>query len=87
MVEGGLAHRSPGTGGAYSGAYRGHNLGTYSVEYTTPDGTKLFYYGRNRTACQSGFARCAHGSKGLGVTSTSGHSPVPQPGVLKEREY
>jgi len=51
------------------------NLDTYSVEYTYPDGTKLFYYGRNMTGCHSEFASYAHGSKGSAVISTSGHTP------------
>jgi predicted dehydrogenase len=51
------------------------NLDTYSVEYTFPDGTKLFYYGRNMTGCHSEFASYAHGSKGSAVISTSGHAP------------
>jgi predicted dehydrogenase len=59
--------------------YRGdavdQNLDNYSVEYTYPDGTKLFYYGRNMQGCRSEFASYAHGSKGCAVISTSGHSP------------
>jgi predicted dehydrogenase len=57
------------------GAAVDQNLDTYSVEYTFPDGTKLFYYGRNMQGCQSGFSSYAHGTKGLGVISTSGHYP------------
>ncbi|HUT14179.1 MAG TPA: Gfo/Idh/MocA family oxidoreductase [Thermoguttaceae bacterium] len=59
--------------------YRGNsidqNLDTYSVEYTYPDGTKLFYYGRNMAGCQGGFASYVHGTKGSAVISTSGHHP------------
>jgi len=59
--------------------YRGNavdqNLDTYSVEYTYPDGTKLFYYGRNMTGCHDEFASFAHGTKGAAVISTSGHTP------------
>lgn len=51
------------------------NLDTYSVEYTYPDGTKLFYYGRNILGCHSEFASYAHGTKGSAVISTSGHTP------------
>jgi predicted dehydrogenase len=51
------------------------NLDTYSVEYTYPDGTKLFYYGRQMPHCHSEFASYAHGAKGSAVISTSGHSP------------
>jgi len=51
------------------------NFDTYSVEYTFPDGTKLFYYGRNMTGCTRAFASYAHGTKGAAVISTSGHTP------------
>ncbi len=59
--------------------YRGNNVDqnfdTYSVEYTYPDGTKLFYYGRNMPGCHNEFASYAHGTKGAGVISTSAHTP------------
>ena len=59
--------------------YRGNsvdqNFDNYSVEYTFPDGTKLFYEGRGITGCQSEFASYAHGAKGCAVISTSGHAP------------
>jgi predicted dehydrogenase len=51
------------------------NLDTYSVEYTFPDGTKLFYYGRNMLGCNSGFSSYAHGARGTAIISTSGHHP------------
>jgi predicted dehydrogenase len=59
--------------------YRGNsvdqNFDTYSVEYIYPDGTRLFYYGRNEPGCHNEFASYAHGSKGSAIISTSGHSP------------
>ena len=59
--------------------YRGdsvdQNFDNYSVEYTYPDGTKLFYYGRNMEGCQGGFSSYAHGTKGSAVISTSAHTP------------
>ncbi|MCY2995931.1 MAG: Gfo/Idh/MocA family oxidoreductase [Planctomycetota bacterium] len=59
--------------------YRGNNvdqnLDTYSVEYTFPDGTKLFYYGRQMPGCHNEFASYALGTKGCGVISTSSHAP------------
>ncbi len=59
--------------------YRGNsldqNFDTYSVEYTFPDGTKLFYYGRNMPGCHDEFASFAHGTKGTAVISTRGHAP------------
>jgi hypothetical protein len=59
--------------------YRGNavdqNFDTYSVEYIYPDGTRLFYNGRNMTGCHDEFASYAHGSKGCAIITTSGHSP------------
>ena len=59
--------------------YRGdsidQNLDTYSVEYTYPDGTKLFFNGRCITGCHSEFASYAHGSKGSAIITTAAHTP------------
>ncbi len=59
--------------------YRGNlidqNFDNYSVEYTFADGVKLFLYGRSINGCYQEAASYAHGSKGLGVISTSGHTP------------
>ena len=59
--------------------YRGdavdQNFDVYAVEYTYPDGTKLFYDGRNMTGCYDTFSSYAHGTKGLAVISKSGHHP------------
>jgi predicted dehydrogenase len=64
------------TGGRhYRGKSVDQNLDTYAVEYTFPDGTKLFYYGRNMPGCHNEFASYALGSKGSGVISTSSHTP------------
>ncbi len=51
------------------------NFDNYSVEYTYPDGTKLFYDGRNMDGCEQSFSSYAHGTKGTAVISTSGHTP------------
>lgn len=51
------------------------NFDNYSVEYTYPDGTKLFYQGRNMKGCKSGFSSYAHGTKGVAVISNSSHTP------------
>jgi predicted dehydrogenase len=60
--------------------YRGNsidqNFDTYSVEYTFPDGAKLFLEGRNIPGCYQEFASYAHGTKGSGIISYSGHSPA-----------
>jgi predicted dehydrogenase len=51
------------------------NLDSYGVEYTYPDGTKLFYYGRQMSGCHGEFASYAHGTKGSAIISTSAHYP------------
>ena len=64
------------TGGRH---YRGNavdqNFDTYAIEYTYPDGTKLFYYGRNMAGCHGAFSSYAHGTKGCAIISTSSHTP------------
>jgi predicted dehydrogenase len=52
------------------------NFDHYSVEYTFADGTKLWLDGRNIPSCHDEFASYAHGTKGMGVISTSAHSPA-----------
>jgi predicted dehydrogenase len=51
------------------------NLDTYSVEYTYPDGTKLFYYGRAMDGCKGAFSSYALGTTGSAVISTNSHYP------------
>ncbi|MBW1976189.1 MAG: Gfo/Idh/MocA family oxidoreductase [Deltaproteobacteria bacterium] len=59
--------------------YRGNsldqNLDNYSVEYTYPDGTKLFYFGRAMEGCKGAFSSYALGTKGSAVISTNSHYP------------
>lgn len=59
--------------------YRGdsvdQNFDNYSIEYTYPDGTKLFYFGRAMSGCKSAFSSYAHGTKGSAVITTSSHYP------------
>ena len=59
--------------------YRGdsidQNLDTYSVEYTYPDGAKLFFGGRCIVGCHSEFASYAHGTKGSAIITTAAHTP------------
>jgi len=52
------------------------NFDAYSVEYTFADGTKLFLDGRNVAGCHDEFASYAHGTKGLGIISTTSHTPA-----------
>ncbi len=51
------------------------NLDVYSIEYTYPDGTKLFFIGRSQAGCYGEFASYAHGHKGSAVISTAVHTP------------
>ena len=59
--------------------YRGNcidqNFDNYSVEYVFGDGARLYLYGRSIDGCHQSMASHAQGSKGLGIISTSGHSP------------
>jgi hypothetical protein len=75
-IKGAWPVKAQATGGRH---YRGNNvdqnLDSYGVEYTYPDGTKLFYYGRQMPGCYNEFASFAHGTKGAAVISTSAHTP------------
>jgi predicted dehydrogenase len=59
--------------------YRGdsvdQNLDTYSVQYVYPDGTRLYFDGRNMKGARDEFASYAHGTKGSAVISTLSHTP------------
>ena len=74
--EGGLAGQAQALGGRH---FRGdsidQNFDNYSVEYTYPDGAKLFFNGRNIPGCHDEMASYAHGTKGAAVISTAGHTP------------
>lgn len=59
----------------YRDDYVDQNLDTYDVEYTYPDGARLFYQGRNISGCKGGFSSYVHGTKGSGIVSKSGHTP------------
>jgi len=64
------------TGGRhYRGDSLDQNFDNYSVEYTYPDGTKLFFIGRAEPGCHDEFASYAHGTKGSAVISTAAHTP------------
>ena len=64
------------TGGRH---YRGNsvdqNFDNYSVEYTYPDGTKLWFVSRAESGCHGEFASYAHGTKGSAIISTLSHAP------------
>jgi predicted dehydrogenase len=59
----------------YRGDSLDQNFDVYAVEYTYPDGTKLFFDGRNMRGARDEFASYAHGSKGSAVISTLSHTP------------
>lgn len=59
----------------YRGDSLDQNFDNYSVEYTYPDGTKLFYFGRAMSGCHSEFASYAHGTNGSAIISTAAHTP------------
>ena len=59
----------------YRGDYVDQNFDTYAVEYTYPDGSKLFFDGRTMNGCYSSVSSVAHGSKGSAYVSATGHSP------------
>ncbi len=59
----------------YRGDYVDQNFDTYAVEYTYPDGAKLFFDGRTMLGCMNQMSSIVHGSKGSAIVSTSGHTP------------
>ncbi len=59
----------------YRGDSLDQNFDTYSAQYEFPDGTRLFFDGRNMKGCRDEFASYAHGSKGSAVISTLSHTP------------
>jgi predicted dehydrogenase len=64
------------TGGRhYRGDSLDQNFDNYSVEYTFPDGARLFFIGRSQPGCHGEFASYAHGAKGSAIISTASHSP------------
>jgi len=65
--------KAQGQGGRH---YRGDNIDqnfdNYTVEYTFPDETKLYFHGRNMPGCHGEFASHAHGTKGYALVSGPG---------------
>ena len=59
----------------YRGDSLDQNFDTYSVQYMFPDGTRLFFDGRNMAGARNEFASYAHGSKASAVISTLAHTP------------
>ncbi|MBM3334567.1 Gfo/Idh/MocA family oxidoreductase, partial [Candidatus Sumerlaeota bacterium] len=75
-MKGAWPVRAHATGGRH---FRGdsidQNFDQYSVEYTYPDGAKLFFYGRCMNGCYNEFASYAHGAKGSAIITTNAHFP------------
>ncbi|MEM9645222.1 MAG: Gfo/Idh/MocA family oxidoreductase [Planctomycetota bacterium] len=59
----------------YREGFVDQNFDHYAVEYTYPDGTKLFFNGRTMLGCNNDMSSVVHGSKGSAIVSTSGHTP------------
>ena len=56
----------------------GNYFDHYTVEYTYPDGTKLFAFSRHIANCWSTYADYAHGSKGSAVIMATLAEPKPR---------
>ncbi len=50
----------------------------YSIEYTFPDGAKLFAFSRHMNGCWQEYADYAHGAKGSAVIMTNLAAPSPR---------
>jgi len=75
-MKGAWPVQAHGLGGRhYRGKSIDQNLDTYAIEYTYPDGTRLFYNGRQMPGCHNEFASYVHGTKGTAVVSTNAHTP------------
>lgn len=59
----------------YRGDSLDQNFDVYSVQYVFPDGTRLYFDGRNMKGARDEFASYAHGTKGSAVISTLSHTP------------
>jgi predicted dehydrogenase len=57
--------------------YVDQNFDSYSVEYTFPDGSKMYMDGRCMNGANSIYSSYAHGSKGLAVVSHSNDCDPP----------
>jgi predicted dehydrogenase len=55
--------------------YVDQNFDSYSVEYTFPDGTKMYFDGRTIDGCAEIYSSHIHGSKGYAIGSRAGDCP------------
>ncbi len=51
--------------------YVDQNFDSYSIEYTYPDGTKMFFDGRCMIGAENSYCSYIHGSKGLAIAAKS----------------
>jgi len=57
--------------------YVDQNFDSYSVEYTFPDGSKMYMDGRCINGCNDIYSSYAHGSKGMAIVSKANDSGFP----------
>lgn len=57
--------------------YVDQNFDSYSVEYTYPDGTKMYFDGRCMSGCYNNFSSYIHGTKGSAIASKNGDCGGP----------
>jgi len=57
--------------------YVDQNFDNYSVEYTFPDGSKMFFDGRCVAGCAGIYSSYVHGSKGMAIASRNGDCGGP----------
>jgi predicted dehydrogenase len=57
--------------------YIDQNFDSYSVEYTFPDGAKMFMDGRCIGGCNDIYSSYAHGTKGIAIASQHGDCGMP----------
>ena len=76
-MKGAWPVEAKGNGGRhYREDWVDQNFDAYSTEFTFADGTKFFFESRNIEGCHGEFATYAHGTKGLALVSSAGHSPA-----------
>ena len=62
-------------GKQYPGNSLDQNFDVYSVQYVYPDGTRLYFDGRNMAGARNEFASYLHATKGSAVVTTLSHTP------------
>jgi predicted dehydrogenase len=67
MGVGGRHYRNAGKGVQYVD----QNFDSYAVEYTYPDGTKMFFDGRCMVGAENSYCSFVHGTKGVAIAAKS----------------